>query len=520
MQDFTKREYQIIVSIVLFIGLLFYLFAFDSYYFYDDVTYMRYANQINQGNFQLTNDNFCTRFGLTIPLSIIFKLFNINQITSTLLSLIFWIGSIIVTNKVLKNNFLGSSIATIFCGLDYYHIFFNNKLYPDMAVAFFCVLGLYFLYQQFFQKNTNENINVIGICTCFMLAFISKTTIIYILPFYIYLFVYSLKNRIQIQFWIKSLVLISILFLVYFGTYFLITNDPFYVFTTIENTHYTSDLSYSNKGFWVMFNRLTFEPILMLINCGMIIPLIFNIFDTKKTFINFNAKHFWFIASLSILIMFWFGSLSFTFYQPMSLNPRMIILLAPPLAIYVGFSIKDFDLNSKNIFFHLILCFIIILLSAKFISYSKSIVYCIIFISFLILYFQKNIKIFIIGLLLSLSIQPIYGIIKPKIYGFNEEKLIFEKYLLPNKSQNLIIVTDNRLVKSWDYYVQFNKPSKWQFLEFKYFNSSQISTNTKIYFLVNKGFCEYLNTNISLKNTHLIPITPLNKNVILYEYKK
>lgn len=520
MQLLSKLEYKVIASIVLFIGISFYFFGFESYYFYDDVTYMRYADTINKGIFHLQKDNFCTRFGLILPVSFFYKIFNINQITSTITSLLFWSGSVIVCYKVLKKDLLACSLATIFCGLDYYHIFFNNKLYPDMAVAFFGVCGLYFLHKQYFNKDSRENINVIGVSICFMLAFISKTTIVYILPFYAYLLIYSIFNKINIQFWIKTFVLSLILFIVYFSVFYMLTNDPFFIFTTIENTHYSSDLSYSNKGFWVMFKRLTYEPILMLINCGMILPLVFNIFQFKKTITTFNEKHFWFTACLSILIMFWFGSLSFTFYQPMSLNPRMLILLAPPLAIYAGFSIKDFELSNKNLILHLIIIIVIILITIKFISFSKSIIYCIIFITFLILYFKKNIKLLIIGLLITLSIQPIYGIFKPKIYGFEEEKSIFENYLIPNKNEKLIIITDNRLVKSWDYYLQFNKPAKWQFIEFKNFDSSQISTNTKIYFLVNKGFCEYLNINLSLKNQHLKLLTVSNKGVKLYEFIK
>ena len=525
MIQINKIQLFIISTLVLIIGILFYFFAFDSYYFYDDITYLRYANQIANNKFHLTADNFCHRMGLIIPTAMLFNFFETNQITSTLTSFFCWIGCLFICFKLLKNNYLAFTISIIFCGLDYYHIFFINKAYPDMPLTFFSFLSLYVLYKQYFEIKNNELINSLAFSLTILLAFISKTTIIYLFPFYLFLFIIDFIKKENIKFWINTIIFSVIIFVVYFGYYYIKTGNPLFIFSSIENNHYVSSGSYYDKGNLEMLTRLTYEPLLMLINSGMIIPLVIIILTFNyKEFKLINKPTFWLASIISILGMFWFGTLSLKFYHPMALNPRMIILLVPPLAISASLYFNQMFENKKIIITLSIIFILLTTICALYINLNKSIVYLIISISLITTYFIKNkntqIKLFTIGLLISLSIQPIYGIFKTKIYGFDEEKLIFENYLIPIKNEKLIIITDNRLVKSWDYYVQFNKPTKWQFIEFKNFDSSQISSNTKKYFLVKKGFCEYLNINLRMKNQHLKLITESNKDVKLYEYIK
>ena len=235
MSNYLKN---IIISAVILIGILFYYISFDGYYFYDDTTYLKYAFQISKGTFQLTNDNFCNRFGLILPIAILYKLLSINDFSSTLYPLLCWLGSVFLCIKVLKNNIIASVLAVIFCGLDYYHIFFINKVYPDMPVAFFIMFSLYILQKQLFNENEKSYLNAFLFSLSFFIGFISKTTAIYILPFYAIIFFANLKNKQNIRF-CKSTLICSISFLfASFGIYYLKTGNAIYIFSNIENSHY------------------------------------------------------------------------------------------------------------------------------------------------------------------------------------------------------------------------------------------------------------------------------------------
>ena len=75
--------------------------ANDGLAFWDDYTYVSFANQISQGTFEITTNHFTSRVGLFYPVSWLIDVFGINQYTITifplfcsliLLNLLFWIG--------------------------------------------------------------------------------------------------------------------------------------------------------------------------------------------------------------------------------------------------------------------------------------------------------------------------------------------------------------------------------------------------------------------------------------------
>jgi hypothetical protein len=408
---------KIILTLVFLVGICFYYFSFDGYNFYDDLAYMKYAYQLLTNTFHLTSDNFCHRFGLIIPTMLFYKLFGLNDITTTLFVLICWIGSVYLCFKVFSSSSLSLMIAVILSGLDYYHLFFNNKVYPDMPVAFFTILGLYYLYQAMFIS-TSIIKNAFIIAVSLFAAFISKTTVIYILPFLLIHFISNLINNKNLKLWKWIIGFGFSIFSVYFLCYYYLTGSLFYVFTSIENSQYFSHSTYLGKGYMTLLSRLSIEPLLMFINCGMIIPIVFSMNSLKKIFLkttwNINDfESFWMLASLSIILMFWLGSISFRFYQPMDLNPRMIILLVPPLAILAGYNFPSILIsNFKLITLGVVFLFISIL-CYMFIHPFKSILYGFISVTFFVIYVIKcqtfKELVFVVSLFLILSIQPIYN---------------------------------------------------------------------------------------------------------------
>ena len=139
--NFIKDIYKtygtkIILSLVFLVGICFYYFSFDGYNFYDDLAYMKYAYQLLTNTFHLTSDNFCHRFGLIIPTLLFYKLFGLNDITTTLFVLICWIGSVYLCFKVFSSSSLSLMIAVILSGLDYYHLFFVLFFLGQLAILY------------------------------------------------------------------------------------------------------------------------------------------------------------------------------------------------------------------------------------------------------------------------------------------------------------------------------------------------------------------------------------------------
>ena len=498
---FDNYAAKLVLGFVIIFGLAFYFLSFDGYYFYDDLKYMQYAFQVSNRTFHLTTDNFCHRFGLFVPTAILYKLFGINEISSTLWVFLCWAGSVWLCYKITKSNTLSAIAAVILCGLDYYHLFLNNKVYPDMPVTLFTILALYCLHQAYFENKSTVQAALVFSLAC-LLAFLSKTTIIYLLPFFLVVFVSSMLQKKHLQLWAYTVMFGFGMLVIYFGYYYVYTGNPWYVFSSIENSHYPSSGSYCNKGIRIMVNRLTYEPILMFINCGMIIPILlswqsFRLLFKVNTWKIQTQESFWMLASASILGMFWLSSLSFNFYSPMTLNPRMVILMVPPLAILAALNFPRMLSSPKQLLGMCIVFGFTALICFQWVHPFKSVVYVVLTLVFLLAYAFKSLLgkqiIVSVGLLIALCIQPLYSMLKPKTLFYKEEKTMFNTYLSTMNKQAITVVTDHRLSCHWQYYFKFKPPVHWKFVYYNDFDLKQVKPNEQVLVLVNNGYSQYLN---------------------------
>jgi len=481
----------------LFIGSIVYLFGFDSFYFFDDTLYIRYANELSNGILDIRPDNFYHRWGLTLPTALLIKKFAINRYSTTLWSFFCWAGSVIIVNKITQKDQEICIWATFLCAFDFYFIFFCNKVYPDIQVAFFSFAAMYIL-SKCLQTNNYISNSFIFVFFC-VSAFLSKTTFIYIVPGIIWIFISNYKNSHFIKFTISSFILgiISLFLLGYFYKYH--TGDYLYIFSRIESNHYTHSESYFDKNWTFLLERLTVGPLNMFINTGMIIPFLLSIpiYQPKNWKQLTDSERIWPIISASILIMFWIGTLSLKFYHPMSLLPRMILMLTPFLAITAAMSYFKFMHQKVSPLFISILLIIIAIYCYLNIYPQKSITYILFSSGFLVLYLSKKhasfANKFSLFLPIILCLHPLYSAFKPKEFEYFNEKEMFENTI---SKLNGTLITDARPAQSFDYYFRYKPHSKLKI----YSSEDTIKNNNKkpIYLLENKGFSNYFsNLNIA-----------------------
>jgi hypothetical protein len=475
--------------------------SFDGFYFYDDYAYIFYAEQILSETYQLNNsDIFAHRLGFILPLALFIKIFGLNEwsvcslpLLATLLSLYF----LYLFSKKLASQ--TAIYALLFLGLDFYTLFFSNKVYPDVLLSTLALASLYILY----HKRTRWYW-ALGFVFLNFWAFLCKELIIYLFPFYFLVFFKDLSKKQNVRFWFVAIVSVLLMTLFYLLLYYRFAGNPFFRFQAIEQGHYTASFSYFDKPFGYTLRRIIYEPFLMFINTSTMITLAGAIafLVSGKWIKKFQEKtekilgqideqpilSFFSMVLLSGLLMFWLMTTNFSAYNPIGLFPRHILFLLP-----LGALLSAFALEYKKItqFTALILLFSA-LWAWKSLGLKVAVLYALLACWILLKNYsflkQKN-ALWTFGLAFILAIHPIYTMLKSSETGYWTEKEIFEKHILGIQKPS-IIYTDDKLLTGHQWYFKFKKPD---FIVFKDFADLEKDKSllTKKYVLINEHSIKY-----------------------------
>jgi hypothetical protein len=486
MNFFWQRTYKLKFVDIFFIilslfGGLFYGLAFDGYdFFCDDLSYGQVAYQLSQGNFNIPPDGLAQRLGAILPIAWFYVLGGVNDFTFTLFPFLsYWLILYLIYRVFAKENSWIAVFAMLFYGLDFYSLFFNHKPYPDLplaTVAWAMVLGLYFR-----QNNLVSGAGLAWLC---MYGFLVKETIIYFIPGFIFWLIYDLIQKRKGLFWLYF----SGSGIVFLGVYLILnayfTGNFLFRIQAIQASHYPSDASYFDKNWQFMVGRLTYEPLLMLINAGFMICIL----PSLPSFLKLFKAKFWvaedwefFLAVIitSVLAMFWFSSTSLQYYNPLNLQGRMILMLVPVASVLsainlvracqrpsyfsflsVGFAfcggVLYYFYASKLAFIYgLLSCFLGVyayLISQK--NTHNSLIINKLYIWSFKDQNELNKRILAIVWLLILLIHPIYTMLKPSETNYKAEKFIFKQHFNQTSKKAIVfadVVTLHTLTFNFPY---------------------------------------------------------------------
>src|SRR5690606_24435351 len=150
-------------------------------------------------------------------------------------------------------------------------------------------------------------------------------------------------NRLDFYYYFGGLMLsLAILYLSYYHWQF---GDSLYRFKSVNTGHYISEYTYHDKGLASILKRITYLPVLTLIDRTywlwwvMAIPGVY-VGVRKKEPIAFEFG----ASALCLLVGFWFMSSTLEFYNPIYLNPRHLIILIGPLSVCIAVGAKKMAL--------------------------------------------------------------------------------------------------------------------------------------------------------------------------------
>lgn len=513
-QDLNIGISNFIFILILVFVILFYFLAFGGLVLSDDYSYAEYAFQIMNGTFEFNRDIFSHRLGMILPTSILYYFFGVNDVTTTLWALLCYLGTACLMYKVFYSYRLIAIWALVISSLNFYPIYFSNKLFPDVVVSFFMLASVMVVYR--FRGRTIGKVWVaLAFSLSFFVGFLTKETILYLLPFYAFVLVHDLLKEKHYVFWLLSLGMLIGIGVIYFGMYYYYERDFFYRFRIIQEGHYPFGYSYFDKSFTQLLARISYEPLMMFISSELFIPFALALpvmlnLRVRDFYDLDNKEKFFGFLSLMLLLMYWFGSTSYLFYNPLSLNPRMFIMMVAPLSIVAGISLSQLPSNRSRSILYAFLFF-----GAAAIAYFKHAphalgIYLLLGCLFLfirsIYSWERHKELLLVwGIILVLLVHPVYVILKTDRRNFKDQKEIINANLNV-KAEKTVVITDPLVKLCVLYFYKFVPNEKYTYLSYKEISQLKDIKAERYYLLVNpKNVEELLATGYKVPDYFIHP---------------
>lgn len=316
----------ILFSSCVLLLLISHFFFYYGHFGIDDMYYSRLANDLTQGILDW-GDHYTYRWTIISALAYSYQSFGISDLASALPSLFlmvlffwFWIKeSISIQHGIL-------SIALLFAYQ--WHIFYSDKMMPDIYVAVFSFIAVMY----YIDGKASKSLFYPAVFTGFLfLGFVSKGTIILLLPLLVFFFCSDHFRKKHRRFWLWTILFHLILYSIYFGFFHFYLGDSFARFTAIEANSYFNPCSYNLMPRIETIKRLSLGFLTFSIEHHLVIPfLIFGIAALRWSSLSTQQRFYLkvgVICSLSANFM----TISFSGYNPTCLDPRHFLALTPLL---------------------------------------------------------------------------------------------------------------------------------------------------------------------------------------------
>jgi 4-amino-4-deoxy-L-arabinose transferase-like glycosyltransferase len=338
-----------LLSLVVFI-VAYFFFTHEGLYDYDDYHYARLAHELASGTFQVNPDArhllaepFRERLLVFAPVALLYRLFGVGIYTTTLWPLLCTLGTLAICWALYRRRApLVATGAMVLLGLHYFMLTLSNYLYPDNILMFAALASAAALLWGRRPEQGHPALWGAGFATLTLTAFLAKETIVFYLPFYLSLLVVDLLRRQHQRFWLGAVSMGLVLLIGYLSFYYAHTGDALCRLHRIEQANaYFQPKNYLGSQRGQLLARLTWQPVASFIAAGVGVALLLALAAAFSPARLHPEARFWLWLALSSMACFWWGSTSLAHYNPITLTPRMMTPLLPPLCLAAGFGLRE-----------------------------------------------------------------------------------------------------------------------------------------------------------------------------------
>ncbi len=338
--------------------------------------YARLSYDLLQGEMDYS-DHYSYRWSILAFTSISYYFFGISDHSSALPALILSCSILVLIYwKFRKNAYIFTISILLFFSIKW-NVFYTDKLMPDIYVSAFLFYG----WLTYIHLNEKKLFAKSVLLTIFLfLAFLSKGTVVLIIPLFFYYFLLDVRNK-RLYKWKYTIPLGTLLFILYLILCYELTGNAFSRFAAIEANSYFNSCSYDQMPFSETLKRITTGFMMLMYNELLIIFLIIPIVALVYTRIykmNKNSMEEIFFYSMTIIILFLsmnFMTISLKSYNPGCLDIRHYLFSIPIMVVSSGCIIKTLEWSKYSKTAILILLLACSLSTFKHMAYSKSLKY-------------------------------------------------------------------------------------------------------------------------------------------------
>jgi len=300
----------------------------------DPFQYAFNANSLINHSYHPDYLPYPNRFGVFVPVSLIFRLFGENPYSTSLWPLIASLLTIALVFFFL-NKFADTAIASVaafLIAVNIEQVSYSLELYPDLIVSFYAFAAVLLLYYGP-EQSGNKILSAALFVLTLVLGFLTKETILLLVPFILLCLITDIIQKKHFRFW-KLTIVFSLLSLVFlFGFYYRLTGDPFYriksMLDLVQNRILDTDMSKSitdvnSSNLLIWLNHKLAYLFLLLFSIPMLISCI-----KKKTLL--------LETYISIYSAYLFVLLAVIFHTPkmgiIYMQDRHWMFLIAPLAV-------------------------------------------------------------------------------------------------------------------------------------------------------------------------------------------
>lgn len=451
------------LSIIVVCILAIYIHLGPRLNLYDCLKYFEAALSFNK-DCAFTNQNTFSGRLTFLPLSIGIKLFGTNLYAVTIPGLVISLAIAYSIYLNIKNRTIGLIIAMASV-ISLTFIEMTIEPNADVYTLGFQIFSLHLMHK--FSLN-RKSVYLIFSALCILMALLFKLSAVYAFAILI-IYCFHLKvNKLQ------AITLLSILliFIAVSGLYYqFFFDDPLFRFNVIQREHNVSSYSYYDKSWIAIIKRITIVPF-MIFGERLEFSILFAFFISlivklKKELLN----NFWILSCTLAIILHWFGSTSFTAYNPLPPITRMWLVPMFLLAISVGVNYKKIDFRVSSI-----VLVLVAIISINHVSVGRTLLA--IFVAIGLFLFRKNLRQVRIA---SLSFLPVisligsFNLLNNKYYSFSDglEWLALNE---GNKAKMIVIEKGRNITR---------KETLSQFYKFQLKKCGSVEKNKETFYVIN-----------------------------------
>lgn len=333
--------------------LLHVLFTFCGFYGNDDINYARLSAELLHNNTLpiSSTDHFPLRWITIWSAAFFFKLFGFTEPAMALFSYSCFVLTAFLISRFLKGSSLFLALATfILFFLNFTVVFYAHRLLPDAGICLFIFAAYFFYHQKLFYNKDNTG-SALLFSSLLFLGVLTKETIILSAPLWFFLCIKDISVRRNIRFWGLAFLFFAILTLLYLWYFKITTGDWFFRYHVLNrNSLLSGGIPYAQQPGIITVKRLSYQLWNAFLLNGDMEYLIFAIcaFIYRRTIFPDTAAQHVVISFLILLLSANFMSYTIDAYNPLLPDPRHFIFVIPFAVISGAYMIKAYFLNPRK----------------------------------------------------------------------------------------------------------------------------------------------------------------------------